>query len=255
VARYEGPAADEDAAYSLAVDDSGNVYVTGRSIGAITDCDYATVKYAPYGGQLWAARYNGPGNGYDHAVKIELDADGNIYVGGYSAGLGTGWDYATIKYDNSGNQLWVARYDGPASDQDLAYDMTLDVSGYFYLTGQSSNTPTTSDFATIKYFCPAGVSGNGKAPTDIFLVRNYPNPFNSSAFISYQVPSNGYAEQHVGLEIYNIRGRRVATLVDDFRKPGKYKAIWDAKHYCTGMYLYELTAGNYTATRSMTLLK
>jgi hypothetical protein len=60
-------------------------------------------------------------------------------------------DYATIKYSNAGKQLWVARYDGPASRPDKAYALALGSSGSVYVTGRSSGKGTYYDFATIKY--------------------------------------------------------------------------------------------------------
>jgi hypothetical protein len=114
VARYDGPANGYDLAWAIAVDGSGNVYVTGQSRGSGTD-DYATVKYDANGNQLWIARYDGPANGYDLAWAIAVDGSGNVYVTGKSIGAGTDTDYATVKYDTNGNELWVARYDGPAN--------------------------------------------------------------------------------------------------------------------------------------------
>ncbi len=108
VARYNGPANSGDYAFAIAMDSSGNVYVTGWSYGSGTDRDYATVKYDTDGNELWAAWYNGPGNVYYSAYAIAVDSSGNVYVTGVSVVSGTGWDYATIKYSQLPNQPPVA---------------------------------------------------------------------------------------------------------------------------------------------------
>nr|MDQ2987388.1 SBBP repeat-containing protein [Armatimonadota bacterium] len=151
VARYNGPGNSYDLAHALAVDGAGNVYVTGYSLGAGTREDYATIKYGSNGNQLWLARYNGPGNEYDYANALAVDAAGNVYVTGESYGGENDFDYATIKYDSNGNQLWVARYDGPGNDLDLAWALAVDGAGSVYVTGSSVGAGTFSDYATIKY--------------------------------------------------------------------------------------------------------
>lgn|SRR5574341_600249 len=76
VRRYNGPANSSDQAVALAVDDSGNVYVTGFSNDTVTISDYATIKYSPSGDTLWVRRYNGPGNGEDAAYALAVDNAG-----------------------------------------------------------------------------------------------------------------------------------------------------------------------------------
>src|SRR3990172_7509608 len=73
VARYNGPGNSGDAASALAVDNAGNVYVTGYSDGSGSSWDYATIKYAPNGDSLWVRRYNGPGNSSDEAYALAVD--------------------------------------------------------------------------------------------------------------------------------------------------------------------------------------
>ncbi|MCX8015374.1 MAG: choice-of-anchor J domain-containing protein, partial [candidate division WOR-3 bacterium] len=83
-----------------ALDTLGNIYVTGLSVDPNLEDDFATIKYSSSGVQKWAVRYNGPINGYDKATALTVDLSGNVYVTGMSEG--NDYDYATIKYYQSG---------------------------------------------------------------------------------------------------------------------------------------------------------
>jgi len=151
VRRYNGPGNYNDWSYSIAVDGSGNVYVTGESYGSVTYTDYCTIKYNSSGVQQWVARYNGPGNDEDDAYSIAVDGSGNVYVTGESTGSGTSRDYCTIKYNSSGDTVWVRRYDGPGNYKDWSYSIAVDGSGNVYVTGGSYGSETGPDYCTIKY--------------------------------------------------------------------------------------------------------
>lgn len=171
VAAYNGPADGPDRARALALDYNANVYVTGLSFGVGTDVDYTTIKYDPVGNQLWVARYNGTGNFVDFASTLAVDGLGDVIVTGTSAQNSSGainFDYATVKYDPQGNQLWVARYNGPLDKGDDASAVGVDSSGNIYVTGSSYGDGTSVDFATIKYY-PTGDTG---------WVRRYNGPAN-----------------------------------------------------------------------------
>jgi len=149
--RYDGPVNGEDRVWAMAVDGSGNVYVTGSSTG--TGSDYATIKYSSSGLPLWTNRYNGPVNGGDEASAIGVDGSGNVYVTGSSTGSGTGSDYATIKYSSAGVPLWTNRYNGPANNYDAASAIAVDSSGIVHVTGSSFGSTgwDSSDYVTIAY--------------------------------------------------------------------------------------------------------
>lgn len=167
---YEGPAIKDgvaydiadDVAYGIAVDDEGNIYVTGRSIGIGTHYDFATIKYDSSGNQIWLARYNSATNGDDIAGSMALDSKGNIYVTGDSSS-DSGRNYATVKYDNNGNQLWVAQYSGQESGDDN-YDskLVLDPSGNVYVTGRSIIPPFYYGYIANDYYATVKYDTNGK---------------------------------------------------------------------------------------------
>jgi hypothetical protein len=95
----------------------------------------------------------------------------------------------------------------------------------------------------------AGDSEN--LPEEYRLYQNFPNPFNPATVIRYDLPR----DSKVTLVIYDIVGRRVATLVDSFRQAGRYEAAWSAEGMASGIYFYRLTAGDYTETRRLAVVK
>lgn len=148
---YNGPANDYDAATAMVVDASGNVYVTGSSFGVDAEEDFATIKYNSSGVQQWVARYNGPANDYDAVAAIRVDPSGNVYVAGTSYGVGTDADYATVKYNSAGVQLWAARFDGGIGDFDAPAGLGIDLAGSVYVSGTSFGLDSFEDFTTVKY--------------------------------------------------------------------------------------------------------
>lgn len=150
VARYNGPSNGTDEAFSVEVDGSGNVYVTGQSLSG-TNYDYATIKYNSSGVQQWASRYNGPQSSIDNAAALKVDGSGNVYVTGSSTGSGSGLDFATIKYNSAGQELWAARYNGTNNADDVPSVIYVDATGNVYVTGGSSGSTSSNDYVTIKY--------------------------------------------------------------------------------------------------------
>jgi|GEM_PF-2603945 len=88
-------------------------------------------------------------------------------------------------------------------------------------------------------------------PTDYQLAQNYPNPFNPTTTINYQLPKAG----HVTLKIYDVLGNEVKTLVNEMKEMGRYTATFDASKLASGMYVYQIKANDFMATKKMLLLK
>ena len=149
-ATYHGPAGP-DTPVDIVVAGEGDVFVSGNSEGATSSWDYLTVKYSPSGDTLWARRFNGAANGDDEAEALAVDAVGSAAVTGYAQFEAGNRDYATVRYDSAGNQVWVARYDGPASGLDHAYAIGVDQVGNAYVTGGVRVQQLASGCVTIKY--------------------------------------------------------------------------------------------------------
>ena len=152
VRRYNGPGNGNDKATAVAVDGSGNVYITGESRGSGGNQDYATIKYNSAGVQQWVKRYNGAGNGLDVAKAIGRDGAGNVYVTGVCQWSANN-DFITIKYNSGGVRQWVRRYNGPGNGWDTALAMAVDNCGTVYASGISygAGAGGTFDYATVKY--------------------------------------------------------------------------------------------------------
>lgn len=88
-------------------------------------------------------------------------------------------------------------------------------------------------------------------PSSCGLYDNYPNPFNPQTDIRYQISDIRF----VTLRVYDLLGREVSTLVNETKYPGSYSVRWDAGNLATGVYLCRLTAGSFTQTRRMLLLR
>jgi uncharacterized delta-60 repeat protein len=153
VQTYNGPGNGLDIAFSVVVDNLGNVYVAGNSPGETSANDITTIKYNSAGQQQWVQRYNGPGNsddGTNGTNAIAVDGSGNVYVTGWSAGT-ENTDYVVIKYNSNGDQQWAQRYNGLGNDYDAPYGIALDGSANVYVTGTSAGDESGLDYTTIKY--------------------------------------------------------------------------------------------------------
>jgi len=149
--RFEGPKDNGAVATALALDNSGNVYVTGCVFNLNGVADIATVKYANNGIERWFRTYNGLGNAGDEATALAICPAGNVYVAGVSTGANGHRGYVTIKYNGGGTRLWDMRYDGPSSLADALRAITVDNGSNVYVTGSSPAQNGFADYATLKY--------------------------------------------------------------------------------------------------------
>jgi hypothetical protein len=92
---------------------------------------------------------------------------------------------------------------------------------------------------------------SSEIPTEFKLYENYPNPFNPSTSIQYDIPANSF----VKLVVYDITGKEVTTLVNETMPAGKYEAVWNGKEFASGVYFARIEAGSYKHIIKMLMVK
>jgi hypothetical protein len=229
--------------YGIAVDNNYNVYITGYFYNGNAWDDYATIKYNASGNQQWVNIYNGTANSYDEAYSLCLDDSANVYITGKST-ESSGNEFSTIKYNTNGIQQWILNYSGGG------VEVIVDKNRNIFVTGGSAQSLNSG--ITIKYSQPIGIKKFvGNFPDHYFLEQNYPNPYNPNTNIKYQLPKQCF----VMLDVYDILGRKVANLVNSLQNPGEYSYSFDALKLASGVYIYIINAGDFTATKKMILQK
>lgn len=121
-----------DGGKGITIDSVGNIYVTGHEAnpGLGQGDNIWLRKYNKNGNTMWTKTYDGSTHGNDYGEDVAIDALGNIYVTGSSAG-----DIWLRKFDTNGNVLWTETYDSPAHSSDEGFGVTVDVAGNIYVTG------------------------------------------------------------------------------------------------------------------------
>lgn len=270
-ALYDAQNSQGNYAASMAVDGSGNVYIIGVTIGSGFNIDYATVKYNSFGVQKWEIVYDGAGIGEDRVTDIAIGGSGDVFVTGYSWGQNSIFEYATIKYSQSlvtttltanaltGSQvLEVAGTSGFSIRDNIvinpggATEETNTITGFGSMLLQTPLLFNHNAGEVVQLLISTSVEDNDDLlVNDYSLHQNYPNPFNPSTSIKYQI--SGISQ--VSLKVYDLLGREVATLVNEQKPAGTYEVTFNASGLSSGVYYYKITAGDYSETKKMILIR
>ncbi|MDZ7263478.1 MAG: S8 family serine peptidase [candidate division KSB1 bacterium] len=229
--------------------------------------------------------FSSPGPTRDGRVKPEISAPGEMIAASYSADASPSSQYSIFK---SGYSQWPNAYvvrDGKHAITQGTSFAAPHVAGAIALMLQQHPTKTVAeirqaiistarkdsytgnvpnskwgygkiDVAAALQLLPVDLAApNRTVPGNIELLQNYPNPFNPTTTISYAIDS--YTE--VQLTIFNLRGQKIRTLVDEQQSPGRHQVTWDGmdeldRAVASGVYFYRLTAGNFSQTKKMILL-
>ena len=120
------------------------------------------------------------------------------------------------------------------------------------LSISSEGTPVWTDTVSIKVLGSAtDVAYDNTVPTEYSLAQNYPNPFNPATNFEFAIPHPGL----VSLKVFDALGREVAMLVSEVKAPGTYKLRWDAGNLPSGIYFYRLSAGAFSESKKLVLIR
>ncbi len=266
-----------DQARAVTLDDHKDIYLTGvfsdtaafdsaHQILSNGFIDLFLAKYDSNGQVLWVRGAGGAGD--DGANDVITDGLGNVYICGYFSGTALfgdlqieGGGQFIAKYDAEGRIRWVKQID---ETDNLAKSLTLLPEGNLVVTGVFENTATFGgtvlngqgqyDVFVTKLDTLTVTALQDRSfthPHKFFLAQNYPNPFNPYTVIRWQLAAGSYVE----LSVYNLLGEKVATLVSRNLPPGSHAYRFDGSNLASGIYYYQLTAGDFQAVKKMLLIK
>jgi hypothetical protein len=177
---------------------------------------------------------------------------------------------STGDYFNVSIQMWAGGIQGTVIGIGLFSAQTTTTDWTQFSAPIIYSDPGTPDWCTVQIIVGINQSSGGEAvvddlsfgsansveliggnPTSYKLMQNYPNPFNPTTYIEYSIPEESFVE----LKVYDVLGNGVATLVNEVQNAGVYKADFSGSDLASGLYIAKITAGNYTNTIKMSLLK
>lgn len=211
--------------------------------------DWYIVRTDANGDSLWTRAYGSVYEDVAIDVKELPDNAGFVVVGGWHYGQ---WDGCLLRLDANGDSLWAVAIGGAGYEIFNAVELTAD--GGYIVAGQTDSYGAGgTDIYVVKLSPdPLGFDYQDVSlPAIVSLRQNYPNPFNAKTTIQYGLPKN----EHVLIEVYDLIGRKVATLLDGAKQAGYHQEIWDASDNSSGVYFYKIETGDFSKTKKMVLIK
>jgi hypothetical protein len=241
---------NSDAGYSVKQTKDGGFIIAGstESIGS-GGSDMWILKTNENGDTLWTKVIGGIEN--EWPTSIQQAIGGGYIISAYTKSYGEGdCDAWLIKTDENGNILWDETFGG--EDFDGAFSVHQAIDGCYIIVGSTQSFgPDDLWLLKIESDSIVNIEDKDLSPSEFILRQNYPNPFNPSTVISYRLPVIGF----VTLKVYDILGRVVATLVNEEKPAGEYEVEFNRANLPSGIYFYQLKAGEFTETKKMILLK
>ena len=250
------------AGYAVKQTAEGGYIITGytTSYGA-GSADVLLIKTDDQGDILWTRAFGG--SEWDEGRSIQQTNDGGYIIAGYTTSTpdffgNTHTDAYLIKTNEEGDTLWTQTFGGNSDDEANSVRQTSD--GGYIITGYTGSFGAAGKNVWLIRLAPdspIAVEPEGKqTPHDFALYSAYPNPFNPSTTIAYDLPQAG----PVALVVYDLRGREVTRLAEGRHEAGYHQVTWAGRDAAgrevpTGIYIARLNTPGYTKSIKMLLLK
>ncbi|MGE5861484.1 MAG: family 43 glycosylhydrolase [Ignavibacteria bacterium] len=235
-----------DAYSQIFAQPAANQYGTLRVVGGTAPADLDSIHNNDWA--LYAGIEFGGNDYYKKPVSLEISAS-SASSGGivevWLDSIDTGTKIAECTIENTGGWNTFETFTADVDSVSGSHDVYLRFIGsgnlfridWFKFIGESYSPPTTVDDKHVLH--------------KFTLNQNYPNPFNPKTIITWQSPVSSWQT----LKIYDLLGNEVGTLVDEFKHAGNYKVEFDGSNLASGIYFYQLHAGNFIDTKKFVLMK
>jgi hypothetical protein len=269
---YGGEYHDHLYDFDLSMD--GSYILAGHTLSyGVKNWDYLLFKVDSAGTEEWHKTFGQP-RGYDatyihdEAYAVRQTPDGGFIIAGgsgdeysysesgHSAGPSDEWKAYLVRTDSSGNILWEGIYPPYSIGNNAAeyVDITTNEGFIVFVDTDTQIPPNPNNFGFLKTKGDPVTEIKNKrtiTPEKFGLIRNYPNPFNPETNIDYSLAISG----EVVLEVYDILGKKVKTLINQHQISGIYNLKFDASELPSGIYIVRLKQGLYSDLLKMVLIK
>ncbi len=221
---------------TFAISPGGAIFAGSQGVNGFYQYNEAGVFRSTDNGQSWEKMKVDSNVTFSNFTCIVVSKDGAIFAATAENGI-------YLSTDNGKN--WNPVDSGLTSKSINSLAISADGSTIYVGTGHSGVWKRSiSELTSVEKYQHA-------APLSFSLEQNYPNPFNPSTTISYSLPTSS----NVRIEIFNVLGKKVATLVNGYEYAGNHKVDWNAGRFASGIYFYKLSANNFSQVKKMILLK
>ncbi len=229
----------------------GNYLIAGSGVNV--NSDVYLIKIQDDGDTLWT-KFTGQAAGNDRALGMSATNDNGFLIAGQNYNtVNYHNDMYILKIDANGDSVWSYSHITNTHDDGVIAYQAADGKTYLFGTRAPSSSGDYRDYWVIKFNTePNDIDDPYDArPYSFSLAQNYPNPFNAQTVIGYTLLDEAY----VTIDVYDLLGRKITSLVDIEQSAGHYQVTWNANAVSTGVYFYRIKADEHCETKAMVLIK